>query len=139
MTRLIVLARNSSVRQINIAGPSKTIGRAVGNRVCIDSDKVSRQHALIEWTGDRYLLTDLGSRNGTYLNDQRVFDSRPLGNGDAITVGDCRLRFLYSATVLPPAEALRLATVADGLVQIDAPARGTRLGEHHREPLSLLP
>ena len=139
MPRLIVLARNSSVRQINIAGPSTTIGRAADNRVCIDSDKVSRQHALIEWTGDRYLLADLGSRNGTYLNDERVIGTRPLGNGDAITVGDCRLRFLYSATVLPPAEALRLATVADGLVQIDAPARGTRLGEHHREPLSLLP
>ena len=73
MTRLIVLARNSSVRQINIAGPSTTIGRAVGNRVCIDSDKVSRQHALIEWTGDRYLLADLGSRNGTWVFAERAF------------------------------------------------------------------
>ena len=139
MPRLIVLARNSSVRQVNIAGPSTTIGRAVGNRVCIDSDKVSRQHALIEWTGDRYLLADLGSRNGTYLNDERVIGTRPLGNGDAITVGDCQLRFLYSTTVLPPAEALRLVTVPGDLDQLDAQPRRTWVRPRKRESLSLLP
>ncbi|MDR6537413.1 FHA domain-containing protein [Variovorax soli] len=139
MPRLIVLARNSSVRQINIDGPSTSIGRAAGNRVCIDSDKVSRQHALIEWTGDRYLLTDLGSRNGTCVNNERVLDSRPLGNGDAITVGDCQLRFLYSTRMLPTAEALRLVTVAGGLVQLDALAPAAWGGERGRETPSLLP
>lgn len=139
MPRLIVLARNSSVRQINIAGPSTTIGRAAGNRVCIDSDKVSRQHARIEWTGDHYLLTDLDSRNGTYLNGERVVHSRPLGNGDAIAVGDCQLRFLYSTTMLPPADALRLVTVAGDLAQFNAVARTVRPAGIRADAISLRP
>ncbi|OUM02393.1 FHA domain-containing protein [Variovorax sp. JS1663] len=123
MPRLIVLARNSSVRQINIAGPSTTIGRAVGNRVCIDSDKVSRQHALIQWSGDRYLLSDLGSRNGSYVNRERVVGSRPLANGDAITLGDCQLRFLYSSEMLPATEALSLVTMTGELEHAAAARR----------------
>ncbi|GAA4330490.1 hypothetical protein GCM10023165_04250 [Variovorax defluvii] len=111
MPRLIVLARNSSVRQINIAGPMTTIGRAADNRVCIDSSQVSRRHARIQWSGDRYLLSDLGSRNGSYVNGERVADSRALCNGDAITLGDCQLRFLYSADMLPDTDALRLLTL----------------------------
>ncbi|WP_077002885.1 FHA domain-containing protein [Variovorax sp. KK3] len=123
MPRLIVLARNSSVRQINIAGPSTTIGRALSNRVCIDSDKVSRQHALIEWSGDRYVLNDLGSRNGCYVNGDRVQGSRPLANGDAIMLGDCQLRFLYTSKVLPTTQALSLVTVASQLERRGAAGR----------------
>jgi pSer/pThr/pTyr-binding forkhead associated (FHA) protein len=123
MPRLIVQARNSSVRQINIAGPSTSIGRSLANRVCIDSDKVSRNHALIQWSGDRYVLTDLGSRNGTYVNGMRVEESQPLSNGDAITLGDCQLRFLYTAQPLPQSDALRLMTMADQLPQRGAPSR----------------
>jgi pSer/pThr/pTyr-binding forkhead associated (FHA) protein len=100
---------------------------------------VSRQHALIEWTGDRYLLADLGSRNGTYLNDERVIGTRPLGNGDAITIGDCQLRFLYSTTMLPPAEALRLVTMPGDLHKLDAEPRRTWVRPRKRESLSLLP
>ena len=133
MPRLIVLARNSSVRQINIAGPSTTLGRAADNRVCIESDKVSRRHALIQWSGDRYVLSDLGSRNGSYVNGEKVSGSLPLGNGDSIVLGDCQLRFLYSTQMLPQAEALRLVTRAGELVKLDHPSP-----REASRPLSLL-
>ena len=133
MPRLIVLARNSSVRQINIAGPSTTLGRAADNRVCIESDKVSRRHALIQWSGDRYVLSDLGSRNGSYVNGEKVSGSLPLGNGDSIVLGDCQLRFLYSTQMLPQAEALRLVTRAGELVKLDNPSP-----REASRPLSLL-
>jgi len=115
MARLIILARHSSVRQVNIAGGITTIGRSTGNNVCIDSDRVSRHHAAIEWTGDRFVLTDMGSRNGTYVNNEKV-RAHALSNGDAITVGDCQLRFLYSRA-LPPVDALRLMTEPGRLVE----------------------
>lgn len=127
MPRLIVLARNSSVRQINIAGPSTTLGRAADNRVCIDSDKVSRRHALIQWSGDRYVLSDLGSRNGSWVNRERVVGSRPLANGDAIVLGDCQLRFLYSTEMLPSSQALRLVTQAGELEPFATPRRAPAL------------
>ena len=118
MARLIILARNSSVRQVNIAGPITTIGRSGSNSVCIDSQRVSRHHAAIEWTGDSFVLTDMGSRNGTYVNNQKV-TAHALANGDAITVGDCQLRFLYSR-MLPPVDALRLMTRPGELLEVDA-------------------
>ncbi|GAA4348733.1 hypothetical protein GCM10023165_34840 [Variovorax defluvii] len=114
MSRLIILARHGSVRQVNIKGQFTSIGRDPACDVHIDSLGVSRRHASIHWTGDRFVLTDLASFNGTFVNDERV-ESHALKNGDAIALGDCRLRFLYSSTVLPSEDALRLVTQAHGL------------------------
>lgn len=114
MPRLIILAPHSSVRQVNIAGPITTIGRAHTNGVCIGSDRVSRHHAAIQWIGERYMLTDMGSRNGTYVNNAKV-KTHALAHGDAIMVGDCQLRFLDNTRVFVQAEALRLLTVPEDL------------------------
>lgn len=118
MARLIILARHSSARQVNIQGPLNTIGRSSSNSICIDSESVSRHHAAIQWTGDRFVLTDMGSRNGTYVNHERV-RAHELSNGDAIIVGDCQLRFLFSG-VMPTADMLRLQTSPDHLVPLEA-------------------
>lgn len=118
MARLIILARHASVRQVNIAGPLTTIGRSGSNRVCIDSERVSRHHAAIQWTGEGFMLTDMGSRNGTYVNNEKV-RAHSLRNGDAIVVGDCQLRFLFSSRTLPPVEVLRLLTAPDALLQLE--------------------
>jgi pSer/pThr/pTyr-binding forkhead associated (FHA) protein len=107
MPRLIILARHSSVRQVNIADALTTIGRSGSNRVCIDSQRVSRHHAAIQWTGKHFLITDMGSRNGTFVNDEKVY-SQPLANGDAIMIGDCRIRFLHSSLEAPLVDDLRL-------------------------------
>jgi pSer/pThr/pTyr-binding forkhead associated (FHA) protein len=64
------------------------------------------------------MLTDMGSRNGTYVNNEKV-RARALVNGDAIVVGDCQLRFLYSRA-LPPVDALRLMTQPGELMGVDA-------------------
>jgi pSer/pThr/pTyr-binding forkhead associated (FHA) protein len=64
----------------------------------------------------------MASRNGTYVNKARVVE-RALKNGDAIGVGDCQLRFLFTSNTLTGEDALRLVTVADELVNIDARAR----------------
>lgn len=122
MPRLIVLARNSSVRQVNIASPVTTIGRAAYAQVRINSDRVSRHHAVIQWDGDRFVLTDMGSRNGTFVNYGKV-TNHALTNGDAISIGDCQLRFLYSSSLLLPGEALRLLTMPDELPSIDSSIR----------------
>jgi pSer/pThr/pTyr-binding forkhead associated (FHA) protein len=64
------------------------IGRAVENEVVIISKRVSREHARIWRDGRRIFLEDLGSTNGTYLNDERVLAPIALRDGDHILVGD---------------------------------------------------
>jgi two-component system cell cycle response regulator len=72
------------------------LGRALAADVRVNDTKVSRKHAKItvnEGPGsNEYVLTDLNSRNGTYLNGQRV-KSQVLRNGDKIAIGDHILRF----------------------------------------------
>jgi pSer/pThr/pTyr-binding forkhead associated (FHA) protein len=122
MSRLIVLTPHGSVRQVNIKGPITTIGRDPTCGVHIDSLGVSRHHAAIRWTGDRFVVRDMASRNGTFVNQARVVE-RALRNGDAIGVGNCQLRFLDSSRGLPGEESLRLVTVADELINIEARER----------------
>ena len=68
------------------------------------------------------MLTDLASRNGTFVNKVRIRE-RALANGDAISTGDCQLRFLYETRTLPTDEALRLVTLSHAPVDIDAAVR----------------
>ena len=67
-------------------------GRGVGNDMIVEDPCVSTRHAKIRLEGGRYVLYDLGSLNGTWLNGQRI--SRiVLMDGDVIGVGTTELRF----------------------------------------------
>ena len=70
-----------------------TIGRQVDNDLVLDIPELSRHHALIALDGGRYLLNDLHSRNGTYLNRAAVTRPAPLRDGDEIQLGTVKLRF----------------------------------------------
>lgn len=75
------------------------LGRALEADVRVNDTNISRQHARINIITDpdsgkvEYILTDLKSRNGTYLNGTRIVDQEPLQNGDKITIGEYILRF----------------------------------------------
>ena len=60
-----------------------------GNSLQLDDHRVSGQHAVIQWTGSQWEVRDLGSRNGTFVNDQRVSPGEPvaLGAGDRVHFG----------------------------------------------------
>ncbi len=74
-----------------VLGPAVlTIGRAADNRLVVNDTKASSHHAEMRPSGQGYSITDLGSTNGTFVNDQPLERnvSRPLNNGDRIRVGD---------------------------------------------------
>jgi pSer/pThr/pTyr-binding forkhead associated (FHA) protein len=77
------------------------LGRETDNEVVLDDPATSRHHAQIQFHDGRYVLTDLGSANGTYVNDQRV-NAHPLSDGDRIRVGQ---NVLLTSIVGPPAPA----------------------------------
>jgi pSer/pThr/pTyr-binding forkhead associated (FHA) protein len=71
-----------------------TLGRDDANQVCLlDDDAVSGMHAVIERYSSGWALRDLGSRNGTFLNGDRITGERPLHHGDQIQIGSTRLVF----------------------------------------------
>ncbi|MFH5230772.1 FHA domain-containing protein [Antrihabitans spumae] len=75
-------------------GKTVTIGKAVTNVVSIDHDAtVSRLHAVLENHGSAWSLRDIGSRNGTYVNGEKVAGERVLRSGDEVRIGKSRLVF----------------------------------------------
>jgi len=63
-----------------------TIGRRADNHIAIDRDNISRRHFSIERCDGRYFIRDLGSANGTYLNERRT-DIAQLADGDRLRMG----------------------------------------------------
>lgn len=70
------------------------IGRQAGATLKISNASVSRRHALIEKEGDKFIIADLGSRNGTFVNDVPV-KRRELHHGDRVKIGESQFFFLF--------------------------------------------
>jgi DNA-binding NtrC family response regulator/pSer/pThr/pTyr-binding forkhead associated (FHA) protein len=64
-----------------------TFGRSRGATITLDSEKVSRMHARVRRTGDVIQVEDLGSRNGTRVNGEKIEGPRRLVTGDEVSVG----------------------------------------------------
>ena len=98
-----------------VSGPEKgteyvleaahTIGRLANNDICVHDQKMSRSNSRVFAEGGRYLVEDLGSSNGTYLNEERI-ERAPLSDNDEIRVGETYFVFLAEgADVAPSAKA----------------------------------
>jgi len=83
-----------------VLGPTKvTIGRASDNTLVLNDSRVSSHHAEVRPEGQYYSLVDLGSTNGSFVNEQQVYSEVPrlLQAGDAIRIGDTMFTFEASA------------------------------------------
>jgi len=97
-----------------------TIGREEGNHIVVDLDNVSRRHAMIIRRQGRMFVKDLGSTNGTYLNDAEVTQETPLRSGDLIKVGGSIFKFLTGDNVeLQYHETIYTLTIVDGLTGVN--------------------
>lgn len=72
--------------------PLTSIGRAPSNTIVLDHGYASAEHALLTRRGRQWWLEDLGSRNGTLLNETPLQEAAVVSAGDTITVGDVRLK-----------------------------------------------
>jgi hypothetical protein len=91
-----------------------TIGRTIENAVVVVDAGVSRQHAQIRCEGGVYTLSDLGSANGTILNDQKISGVEVLRSDDVIIVGATGMQFTAPEDGKPMfGESTRLANLGD--------------------------
>ncbi|MEB2310374.1 MAG: GGDEF domain-containing protein [Sorangiineae bacterium] len=74
------------------------IGRGTGCGLQLDADSVSRRHARIEWTGTTHRLLDLGSTNGTFVNEARI-SSRELRDGDRPQIGKVLCKYISGGNI----------------------------------------
>jgi hypothetical protein len=70
-----------------------TIGRGLNNTIVLEDPRISRQHAQVRWKSRRYLISDLGSTNGTYVNGVPVSAEQVLRPGDIVSLGGLELQF----------------------------------------------
>ncbi len=100
---LLVQEGKSPKTQWPLAKDSVIIGRETDSDVQIDERQVSRRHAEIAQTVQGYVLRDLGSKNGTFLNGEAVSgEPRLMRNGDEVGIALCaRLTFIEDNATAP--------------------------------------
>jgi len=113
-----VIYGNELGRKFNLESPNLTLGRSTKSDIQIDQESVSRAHTKIVNSGRSVRIRDLGSTNGTYVNDELV-EERTLVDGDLIKIGRTIFKFLSGGNIEHAyhEEIYRLTTV-DGLTQI---------------------
>ena len=111
----------SPFRQTLEAGAA-SIGRASDCTIPIKDRYLSRRHAEIARDGSGWVVKDLGSANGTYLNGDRIEAETPLKSGDRIRIGDTEIVFVaseHNTDRLAVAETVASATIAIPVNEID--------------------
>ena len=134
MPMLLVLEGPGAGQSIIMEHQPLIIGREETCDVVIPDRQVSRQHARIRLEGDRYLLEDLGSKNGTFVKGQELSGPYPLQDGDEIQIAlCCRLVYVDAEATVP----LILERHAQGLRLDSESKRVWVAGQELDPPLSL--
>src|SRR5215475_5619648 len=97
MARLFLTFEDRVIREVALSRGIVTIGRQPDNLLQIDNPAVSGYHAKVYWENDQYILEDLESFNGTYVNSQRTHRVT-LADGDKVFIGKHTLVFQAQST-----------------------------------------
>jgi len=95
-----ITRRNETTRREVFDQPEVTIGRVQDNDIVLPVGNVSKRHARIVLKNDKYIVVDLRSTNGTYVNGRRLTSPLVVREDDKIYIGD------YVLTVRPPEESV---------------------------------
>jgi hypothetical protein len=113
--RLILKGAAGEVTEYPL-GDSNVLGRSTTADVRLTDREVSRKHSQIDLAGDKFVLSDLGSSNGTFLNGERILEPTPLEEGDEVMIGTSKMEFRLTRGGLRPKNA--------EIVHTGAPERG---------------
>jgi predicted component of type VI protein secretion system len=89
----------------SLEGDQLTIGRDSSSAVAINDAEISRKHARMTFQGGKYVIEDLGSTNGTFVNGQRLVSAVVLKSGDVVSFGE-QIVLMYEALSSDPGETM---------------------------------
>lgn len=133
-------------RRLQLDAPDIVIGRVSAAGIYIPDDSVSREHARLVTGGATVEVEDLGSSNGTFINDQRLSSRTALRDGDVLRVGAILLKFFAQDNIESAFHdhIYRMATVDAGTglfnrkYLLETLASEVRLSRGYRRPLSVI-
>ena len=97
---LVVASGHQAGTRYSVVSDVVTVGRHPDSDIFLDDITVSRRHVELTHGSTSYLIQDVGSLNGTYLNGERLEEGESaLTNGDEIQIGKFKLLYLVSSTV----------------------------------------
>jgi hypothetical protein len=85
----------------SLEGDQLIIGRDTASNIAINDAEVSRKHARLTFQGGKYVIEDLGSTNGTFVNGQRLASPVVLKSGDVVSLGE-QIVLMYEAMAIDP-------------------------------------
>jgi Nif-specific regulatory protein len=92
-----------------VPGQAVTIGRAPTNHIVVKDERCSRSHAEIFLSADRWIVRDLDSRNGTFIDGDRLEEDFTLKPEDVIRIGGFQMKFLHDVSKAFPEQAAQPA------------------------------
>lgn len=101
MLELIILSPDHPVAKVELPDGGGTLGRNEGNDIRLEHATVSGSHCQLEVDGDRVRVRDLGSTNGTYIDDQRVQEGE-LQVGQILRLGELPMQLAKPGAGTPP-------------------------------------
>jgi len=95
---LLIHTQDGKTRALSLDRERFSLGRASTNELCYADDAgLSRQHLALEKSGDSWMVRDLGSKNGTFVNGNRLTSPHKLGPNDRVTAGHLTMEFANRA------------------------------------------
>ena len=106
--QLVVRSGPNAGRAYPLDAQEVIIGRDIGNAISINDAEISRKHAKLSLHGSSYVVEDLGSTNGTFVNNQRLTASKVLNPGDLVSLGE-NIVLAYESALDPNATVISSA------------------------------
>jgi pSer/pThr/pTyr-binding forkhead associated (FHA) protein len=124
-----------------LEGDQLNIGRDSTNEISINDAEISRRHARLTFQGGKYVLEDLGSTNGTFVNGQRLAGPRVLKAGEVVSFGE-QIVLVFEVTTNDPGATVlspRAAAIPSISRPLTPPPPADYIGSVPASPAPVMP